>query len=459
MIPTQQHRNGLRNVIERFAALRRRYVPESVAIIAAAAIAGILAGVGAWILKFSLGHMGNFFCSFLNPDKVNWYIGLLPVCAILIAGMYQRYITKSDLEQGSDHIARRFVSHRFNMPIALAYQPLIACIITLGLGGSAGAEGPIARSGAAIGSNTARLFGLQKSDVGMLLGCGAAAGIAGIFKAPVGGALFAIEVLKMPVRTISVAALMVASVCGAMTCYILTGFTFDVRFLPLSLFSPEKTWWIIALGFFCGLYSIYYSAIMHHLRRFFSGFKNPWVKNICGGIIVGVCVFLFPSMYGEGYSYVTALINGHSDSFLSNSPLNGIFSGTTFLIIAMAVVMLLKVFAAITSNSSGGVAGDFAPTIFAGAFAGAFFAMAANTIFDVDLPIALFALYGCAGAFSGIIHAPLMAMFLVSEMVGNGYGYFLPLMAVSVVSYITVKLFTPLSRYLNHDDIAALLHK
>ena len=424
-----------------------------------AIITGTLAGVGAWILKFFIGRMCSFFLGFMRSGEINWYLAALPFIGILAVAVYQRYVIRFDLEHGTARIARVIAGGSYRISPTLCYRPLLANIVTLGFGGSAGAEGPIAAAGAAIGSNVSRLFGVSPALMRVMIGCGAVAGIAGIFKAPVGGAMFTLEVLKMKISTLSVLALMVASVCGGMTCYALTGFTFDVMFLPTSFFDPHTLGWVTLLGVFCGIYSVYYTRVTAMLHRFFKSFRNPWLKNLTGAAIVGGCLVLFPAMYGEGYATVTDLVNGRCDLFLDGSPFTSEISDAAMVLLLAFALLMLKVFATIASNSAGGVAGDFAPTIFAGAFAGMVFAMAVNSVFDTHLPVALFALFGTAGAFSGIIHAPIMAMFLVAEMLGNGYGFFLPLMVTSSVSYITVKLITPRSRYANadHDDLSSLI--
>lgn len=421
---------------------------------------GVLAGVCAWFLKYTIGHVALWFMDMARSPGVNWYMALLPVAGIVMAGCYQRYVVHASLEHGTEALQRSLAEHRYALRRGLCYQPVLASVVTLGLGGSAGAEGPVATAGAAIGSNLARLCGTSPDMMRIMIGCGAGAGIAGIFKSPVGGALFTLEVLKMKMDTLSVMALIVASMCGGLTCYMLTGFTFDVQFLPESFFNPRELGWVVALGVFCGLYSIYYSKITDMLHRLFAGIANPWLRNVTGGAIAGGCLLLFPALYGEGYGVVTDLVNGDTMRFSAYGLFDGLEPSAWLLIALAAAVALLKVFAAISSNSAGGVAGDFAPTIFAGAFAGLTFAWLANVLFHAGLPAGLFALFGTAGAFAGIIHAPIMAIFLVAEMVGNGYGFFLPLTVTATVSYLTVKLLTPSSRYhgANHDDLWSLFH-
>lgn len=450
--------SGIRRGYLRLVGWRRRSVPQGVTVMVMAAIIGTVSGIAAWILKWSIGGMCNFFVGYERGAGPYWYVFALPFIGIFLAVAYQRYVVHGSIEHGTEIVGKAIAEGQYKMRRGLCYEPIIASVLTLGFGGSAGAEGPVATVGSAVGSNLARLFGVSPDMVRMMIGCGAGAGIAGIFKAPIGGMMYTLEVMKMKMTTLSVLALVVASLCGALTCYMLTGFSFDVRFLPSSFFDPLSLGWVALLGVFCGFYSIYYNKITDILHRFFASVANRWLRAAAGAAMVGLSLLLFPCMYGEGYGTVTLLMNGETMNFLRGGLLQDAgVSAWAFILLALAVT-LVKVFATIGTNSAGGVAGDFAPTIFAGAFCGVAFAWTMNYLFHAELSVGLFALFGMAGAFSGIIHAPLMAVFLVAEMVGNGFGFILPLAVTAAVSYVTVKLFTPGSRYrsANHDDVAAL---
>lgn len=446
----------------RFAAWRRKHVSDSLTLIVVAAITGICAGFGAFLLKFFIGHLADFFVTRVNPYGVNYLLLAVPVAGILLTACYQLYWIRTNLMHGASRLVDDLAHRRYYLPAHLTYAPIVASTITLGFGGSAGGEGPIACSGAAIGSNLGRILGLRPDVVRILIGCGAGAGIAGIFKSPVGGVLFTLEVLKMRMTTLSVLALVVAGICGFLTCYMCTGFTPDINFINTTPFDPSLLGWMAGLGVLCGLYSIYYSKVMHHMQAFFTSIRNHWVMNITGGAILGACVFTFPILFGEGYDVLTRVCNGDFGGLLKGSPFEQYASGAGgwVLVLLMAVVLLLKCWACVASNSAGGVAGDFAPTIFAGAMVGFVYASAVNMIFGTSLPVGIFALLGTAGAFSGIIHAPLMAIFLTAEM-SDGYGFFLGLAVTATVSYTVVKLLRPHSIYAKyrHDDLSALLKK
>ncbi len=445
--------------LERFAAWRKRYVPDSVTLIIVSALIGVMAGFCAFVLKFLIGHLTVLFTSRFHFIGPNYALLGIPLAGILLAACYQRYLLRCNLMHGTGQLMKDLKDRRYRLPSRLMYAPMVASTLTLGFGGSAGAEGPIAYTGAAIGSNIGRALGLPPSMMRILIGCGAGAGIAGIFKAPVGGALFTLEVLKMRLSTLSVLALIGAAVCGSLTCYVCTGFTSDVGFVNTTPFNPSWVPWIAGLGLFCGLYSLYYSAVTDGMKRWFGRRRNPWVMNISGGLILGACVFMFPILYGEGYSTVTHVVNGDFSGLLGGSMLAALGSDPCALTLLMGGVLALKCWATVSSNSAGGVAGDFAPTIFAGAIAGFVYATAMNMLFDAQLPVGIFALLGTAGVFSGAIHAPLMGMFLTAEM-ADGYGFFLGLVISAAMSYLTVKLIKPGSVYstVEHDDIRALLH-
>lgn len=438
--------------------LRRcfRRLPEGVTMMLLAGATGTAAGVAAWVLKWTIGRLCTAVLAL--ADTVWWPAAAMPVAGILAAVAFQRYVAHRSLEHGTDTLTRALAEHRYVLDAGLTWQPVLAAIITLGFGGSAGAEGPIAISGGAIGSRIAKAFGLPEEMRRVMMGCGAGAGIAGIFKAPIAGLLFTLEVLKVRMNTLSVLALTVAAICGGLSCYALTGFSFDIAFLPTAFFDPSTLGWVALLGLWCGFYSAYYNRMTALLHRFFGSISNRWWRALAGGAIVGTCVLLFPCLFGEGYDTLTELVNGRTHTFAVGALFDPSAPDAVELLLMAAAVMLLKVFACIASNSSGGVGGDFAPTIFAGAFAGLVFGLGVNAAFDAKLPVGLCCLFGAAGTFAGVIHAPLMSIFLVSEIVGNGYGFVLPLAVTALVSYLTVKALSPKSKYdaARHDDFAAL---
>lgn len=421
---------------------RRRRMSEKTAAMMLGSVIGIVAGVFAWFLKWSIGGLSHFFLSLCDPSGANWFMFALPFAGIMLTVCYQHYWVKYSLEHGVAQVSRSLAHRQYDLRTGLCYQPLFANVMTVGLGGSAGAEGPVATAGAAVGSLFARIFGMCPDRVRVMIGCGAGAGIAGIFKSPLGGALFTLEVLKMKLDTLSVLVLFVSTLFGGVTTYVLTGFTFNIQMESLGHFDMHMIWWAAALGVFLGFYSIYYNKVTNVMLRTYNGISNHWIRNLMSATIVGLCLLMFPAMYGEGYAAVTKLLNYHTDSILAGGLFARFDGDATMMLVFGGLLILTKAFATVSSNSGGGVGGEFAPTIFAGAFGGLVFAWSMNMAFDANLDTVTFTLLGTAGAFSGIINAPLMATFLVVEMVGDGFLYFLPIALTSFISFGVCKIFT-----------------
>lgn len=399
---------------------------------------GILCGFGAALLKDLTSALTELVKGVFPDNHLNYLLLLLPVIGILLCGIYSRYIVKDNMEFSCERISTALKSKNYNLPKHLCYSPIIACSITLGLGGSAGSEGPIAYTGAALGSNLGKYLHLPPETLRILIIIGAAAGIAGIFKAPIGGAMFALEVLAMPMTTISVIALVFATLAAGCTAYAWSGFTIDIAYLPKNFFDPKVMGAVILLGLFCGLYSLYYSNTMSKTENVFAKFKNPWIKNITSGLLIGGLLFIFPVLYGEGYGVLNEIINGNDSKLLLDTILYG-KTGPWILILFILGVVLVKGIITATTNTGGGVGGDFAPTLFAGCIAGMLFASASNTLIGTHLDVANFALFGMAGVMSGAIQAPLMAIFLTQEMVGD-FAMFFPLTICALISFATVRL-------------------
>ena len=416
-----------------------RNAPEKVRLIVISVIIGIIAGIAAAVLKWLV----EFVVSMIGPlrfsEGPDWSMLWLPIVGILLTGIYQRYILHDRISHGVDKLVNDLETRKYLLNFKLTYAPIIASSLTLGFGGSAGSEGPIAYSGAAIGSNVGRICGVSSKTLYILIGCGASAGIAGIFKAPVGGALFALEVLGMSMTTVSVIAILTSSITAALVAYVLSDCTSDFTWVHNMAFDPGIMPWVVGLGLFCGLYSVYYSAIMGKMRRFYDSIRNPWLENIVSGAVLAITIFVFPSLFSEGYDIIGKVINMDWEKPFESSLLAGLQPGEMTLIIILGCVLLLKCFACSAANSGGGVAGDFAPTLFAGCIAGLLFALLVNHFSDYDLPPHVFAYLGMAGVMSGVIRAPLMSLFLTAEMC-NGFDYILPLTTVTVISYAVVRL-------------------
>ena len=328
------------------------------------------------------------------------------------------------------------------------WSSLLGSSVTIGFGGSVGAEGPIVYTGAAIGSNLGSAFHLSPRVLMILVGCGAAAGIAGIFKAPIAGMLFTIEVLMLDLTAVSVLPLMISSVAAASIAYTFTGYESEFFFSQSEYFITTRIPYAVMLGIFCGFVSLYFTKAMNMMERMFGKLGNPWLKFIVGGAILSTLIFLFPPLYGEGYGPINSLLNGNYAQIFDGSIFYDYRNEVWMVMAFIALIIITKVFATSATNGGGGVGGTFAPSLYVGCMAGFLFAIVVNTlgVTEGGISIKNFALMGMAGVMSAVMHAPLMAIFLTAEMTG-GYQLFLPLLIVSLVSYGTIRLFLPWSIY------------
>ena len=419
---------------------RQKHVSDAVFTFVVALLIGLCTGVGAFVLKYLIGHISSYLSQNLVSTGSNPHLLLLPFTGILLTGIYVRYIARKPLTHGTSCIMHDMSKDISRLSGSLTYAPIIGCSITLGCGGSAGSEGPIAYAGAAMGSNIGRMFRVHPQFLMMLVGCGAGAGIAAIFKAPVGGMLFTLEVLRMELTTLSVVMLLSACLISALTAYVLSGCTVDLDYVNAVPFDTSTLPFVLLLGIFCGVYSLFYSGVMKRMDRFFAGLRNPWVKNIIAGLSISVLVFLFPAFYGEGYDIIEKVLNGSPQDIADYSMFYPAGADSMTLLFMAGCIIIFKSLITSATNSGGGVGGDFAPTLFAGAMAGLFFVMLLNMYFGTQLDSGNFAYYAMAGVMAGAIHAPLMAIFLTVEMTGQ-YTLLLPLTILAAISYGIVKLF------------------
>lgn len=431
----------------RFVQWRQQHIKERTFVIILALFVGIFAGSAALLLKSLIHAIANMLTSHMEISGGNYLYFIYPALGILITGIYVRYVVKDNISHGVTRVLYSISQNKSRLKPHNIYSSVTASSITIGFGGSVGAEGPIVYTGAAIGSNLGSMFRLSPRVLMIMVGCGAAAGIAGIFKAPIAGMLFTIEVLMLDLTTVSIMPLMIASITAATMAYIFTGYDVEFFFVQSEPFVTGRIPYVILLGVFCGLVSLYFTRAMNMMENFFKKISNPWKKTAIGGMILACLIFLFPPLYGEGYSSITQLLNGDPSSIVNGSIFYGDRENVWFILIFIAAIILMKVFATSATNGGGGVGGTFAPSLYVGCMAGFFFAYLLNNLgFDLDLSIKNFALMGMAGVMSAVMHAPLMAIFLTAELTG-GYELFLPLLIVSVISYGTIKIFEKYSIY------------
>lgn len=428
---------------------REKHITERSFLLILALFVGIFSGFAALLLKFLISSIASMLSSHLTNSGANYLYLLYPVIGILIIGLYVRFVVKDNISHGVTRVLYAISQNKSRLKFHNTYTSIVASSITIGFGGSVGAEGPIVNTGAAIGSNLGSMFRLSPQILMMLVGSGAAAGIAGIFKAPIAGMLFAIEVLMIDLTTVSVMPLLVSSITAATISYVFTGYSPEFIFDQSELFTTNKIPYAIVLGILCGFTSLYFAKVIDMLENFFSKMKSPWHKFIFGSVILSGLIFCFPPLYGEGYGAIMDLLKGDPSTLFDGSVFYNYRDNVWFVLLFILMIILTKVFATSATNGGGGVGGTFAPSLFVGCMTGFFFAYLVNTLGlfpGHELSCKNFALLGMAGVMSGVMHAPLMAIFLTAEMTG-GYQLFLPLLIVSTLSYCTIKLFLPYGIY------------
>mgnify|MGYP002605357938 FL=1 len=431
----------------RFVLWREKHVKEKTFVLFVAFLVGLFGGLAAIILKTLIHFISGALTSQVDISAGNYVYILFPSIGVVIAALYVRYVVKDDISHGVTRVLYAISQNKSRLKRHNIYTSVVASSITIGFGGSVGAEGPIVYTGAAIGSNIGRMFRMSSRSLMILVGCGAAAGIAGIFKAPIAGMLFTLEVLMLDLTAVSVMPLLIASITSATIAYIYTGYDFEFFFVQSEEFYMSKIPFVIVLGIFCGLVSLYFTKVMNMMENFFGRFKNRWYKTAIGCVILSTLVFIFPPLYGEGYGSILGLLGGDPSTIVNGSIFYGDRNSVWFIILFVILIIATKAFATSSTNGAGGVGGTFAPSLYVGCMAGFVFAYSANLMgFDTALSTKNFALIGMAGVMSGVMHAPLMAIFLTAELTG-GYDLFLPLLIVSTISYGTIKIFEPYSIY------------
>ena len=429
---------------------REDHIPEKSFVVILAIIIGVASGLAAVLLKFLIGTISGLVNSVTEASQANYYYLVFPIIGIFLTGIYVRYVVRDNISHGVTRVLYAIAQKKSRLKFYNMYASLASSSVTIGCGGSVGAEGPIVFTGAAIGSNLGQAFRLSPHMLMMLVGCGAAAGIAGIFKAPIAGVLFTVEVLMLDLTAGSVMPLIMASVAGATVAYVFTGYNVEFFFTQSEMFYTSRIPYVVLLGVFCGLVSVYFTKMIEVMERMFGRISRPRYRFFLGSTLLGVLIFVFPPLFGEGYESINYLLNGHVEQIFNNSLFYGMRSSVGATLLLVGALCFMKVFATSATNGGGGVGGTFAPSLYVGCMAGFLFAYAVNSLGIVDptMPLSTknFSLVGMAGVMAGVMHAPLMAIFLTAEMTG-GYSLFLPLLIVAAISYGTSRIFSNYSIY------------
>ena len=432
-------------------------------------VVGIVVGLAAVLLKTLISvlqeGLRDAFGGVLGGSL---YYLALPGIGMLLAMLFCKYVIKDSIGHGVTKALQAVSRHESRIKPHNMWSSVAASSVTIGFGGSVGAEAPIVYTGAAIGSNFARYMGLSYRSMTVLLGCGAAAAVAGIFKAPLAGVLFVLEILLFNISMTSMMPLLLSTVSATVVSYTLLGSStpFECTLTPFEL---KNIPYYIILGLFCGACSIYFIRTTLKLEDRIGKMENVYLKWIMCAVGLGILIFLFPPLYGEGYESLGVLLNGKELSLDGQTPLAFLAHSPWSVPIFFMLILLLKVFSMTLTNAGGGVGGTFGPTLFVGAIAGFVVARTLNMLFDgtaTSIPEQNFVLVGMAGLMAGVMQAPMTAIFLIAEISG-GDDLFLPLILTSTIAFGTTRIVEKYSIYtkriaqrgelLTHDSDQAVL--
>ncbi len=429
-----------------FLLVSSRKIPQQRLILILSFVVGILSGLAAVILKNTVHFLHGFIQEIVSKGSFNLLYLALPGMGIIITMLYVRYFVKDNIGHGISKILFSISKKGSKIKRHNTYSSMVASTITIGFGGSVGAEAPIVLTGSAIGSNVGQFFRLNYRTLTLLIGCGAAGAIASIFKAPLAGLVFTLEVLLLDLTMSSIVPLLISAVSAASVSYFILGKGVVFDYQVTHPFYLHNIVWYIFLGVFCGFVSVYFTRMSMKVEGRYAKITNPYKKWIIGSLMLGTLIFVFPPLYGEGYDTIQLLLDGRSAELFRNSPFAAFQNEYWLLLVALIVLLATKVIATASTTGAGGIGGTFAPTLFMGGVAGYFVAKIINQFVFFQVSESNFVLVGMAGMMAGVMHAPLTAIFLIAEITG-GYALFIPLMITATISFITILYFEPHSIY------------
>ncbi len=432
--------------INRIMVWRNRRISTQQFVLILSLVVGLLSGLAAVLLKNIVHYTFYLISKGFQFEKENYLYLALPLIGIGITIVFTKFILRKDIGHGVSRILYAISRKNGVIDLHHTYSSMVGSTFTVAFGGSVGLEAPIVLTGSAIGSNLGRLFRLNRKTLIILIGCGAAGAIAGIFKSPIAAVVFAIEVLMIDLTLSSLIPLLISAVTGATAAFFLSGnrvlFSFDVS----DPFIISQIPYFIILGIFTGLVSVYFTRVTVAIESYFHSIQNTTRKLLTGGIVLGILIFVFPSLFGEGYEILQEVLSGQDKDLINEGLFYSLKDHTWFLLLIMLSILLFKAVATSVTNGSGGVGGIFAPSLFMGGMAGFFAAKLLNLIPGVAVSESNFSLVGMAGVMSGVMHAPLTGIFLIAEITG-GYALLTPLIITATMSYLTIKYFEPHSIY------------
>ena len=430
-------------------------------------VIGILSGTAALILKNLIHFIEETLVGNLKTSSESFLFFAFPVLGIIITVLIIKFLIKDDLGHGVTKVLSAISLNKGKLKSHHTFSSIITSGFTIGFGGSVGGEAPVVLTGAAIGSNLARFFKLNYSDTMLLLGCGATGAIAGIFKAPLAGIVFTLEVLMLDMTMASLIPLLISGISAAVLANYFMGDAVLFKFHLVNSFDASNIPFYLILGVFSGFVSLYFTRMTMYMEGKFKAIKRQYLRIAYGGIMLGLLIFLFPPLWGEGYTSINKVFNGLGGNLLNNSLFFGLQNSPWFFILFLLLLIFFKVIAMTATTASGGVGGIFAPSLFVGAVGGYFVAFFSNHVFGLNLPPDNFALAGMGAMMAGVMHAPLLGIFLTAEITG-GYQLFFPLIISAIASYLTIMQFEPYSIYtkrlaqqgdlITHHKDKAVLH-
>ncbi len=412
-------------------------------------VIGFFASVAGYVLHCMIKEIQHLLTAGFDRTTFNWLYLLFPIMGIYLTSLFIKYVVKDNISHGITRVLYAISTKQSRLKGHNCWSSVVASSITIGFGGSVGAEAPIVLTGSAIGSNLAKLFKMDARTAMLLVGCGATAAISGIFKAPIAGLVFTLEVLMLDLTMASLLPILIASVTATCFSYIFVGSESLFSYHMDSAWDIQRVPPYIILGVFCGIVGLYFMRTMTACENMFANMKrHPYLKLALGGLTLSVLIFFFPSLYGEGYSMVNIFLDGKTIADWEQVMNGSMFYGhSNLLVVYVGLVVFTKVFATSATNGAGGCGGTFAPALFIGGFSGFFFARIWNIYqLGVYAPEKNFALMGMAGVMAGVMQAPLTGIFLIAELTA-GYQLFIPLMIVCICAYLTINIFEQHSIY------------
>ena len=428
----------------RFLELTKRFTSTQIMALLAI-IVGVLAGLGTCLFELLLYGIKAGLTHWFPVEQSHFLFLFYPVIGIILASLFVKYVVKDNISEGVTRVL--YAMSRKNSYIAShnCWTSVVGGATTIGFGGSVGPEAPIVLTGAAIGSNISRLAHLNYKNTTLLLCCGAGAALAAIFKAPITGVVFVLEILMLDITAGSVIPLLIASITATTMAFMLRGFNPIISVTP-DPFELRQIPLFILLGGLCGVMSFYFTTVNARIANLFKRMDRQYKKWLLGGAVLGILIFVFPPLYGEGYEGFTSLMLNNTTALFDNSLFYQFSSIDWVVILYIVAIMFFKVVAMASTNAAGGVGGTFAPSLFVGAFMGATVALVCNTLFGWDVSMVSFTLVGMAGVMAGVMNAPLTSIFLIAEL-SNGYGLFIPLMITACISFAVDYYLDPDSIY------------